>query len=408
MFRGHFLFELFIRKICSCRCGVWSCKSWLVHHGMVKLQEEIIEIRRRYDRNYRRYIYFWCPIFLGILPCDHIMTAIQIWLQWLGFWMTFFGGILISFVPGSASCVDCGDLSQKVATYICNIRFCLSRGDIGREHGVLRIGISPVSPGGFFLQLVFGGLGQPIPPGVPNSQPPDHEVLQEPLNPTLLKAAVALVSIKECLVSYLGWQHCPCQNFVCQIWFHVNEQVSYSFYQLPHLASTLIFDMLSNPIENAGWCADIVATSQSQRCFCFLLSKVTRAWMDSPAIRELQHASIVAVETRQRQETPAAPNVACLERRARGAMTRVILGQVWMKMTFRKCQHNLDLWIYCMNWPGCFFFFPGSFPPNIGSAHSTVHIHLVEAANTGLLLGRLQKYRFSCQYNVILNHIDLH
>lgn len=98
MFRGHFLFELFIRKICSCRCGVWSCKSWLVHHGMVKLQEEIIEIRRRYDRNYRRYIYFWCPIFLGILPCDHIMTAIQIWLQGLGFWMTFFGGILISFV----------------------------------------------------------------------------------------------------------------------------------------------------------------------------------------------------------------------------------------------------------------------------------------------------------------------
>lgn len=75
MFRGHFLFELFIRKICSCRCGVWSCKSWLVHHGMVKLQEEIIEIRRRYDRNYRRYIYFWCPIFLGILDSNSDMTS---------------------------------------------------------------------------------------------------------------------------------------------------------------------------------------------------------------------------------------------------------------------------------------------------------------------------------------------
>ena len=169
MFRGHFLFELFIRKICSCRCGVWSCKSWLVHHGMVKLQEEIIEIRRRYDRNYRRYIYFWCPIFLGILPCDHIMTAIQIWLQGLGFWMTFFGGILISFVPGSASCVDCGDLSQKVATYICNIRFCLSQGDMVTEHGVLRIGISPVSIGGFFRSL--GGLGQPIPQEPPIANP---------------------------------------------------------------------------------------------------------------------------------------------------------------------------------------------------------------------------------------------
>ena len=112
--------------------------------------------------------------------------------------MTFFGGILISFVPGSASCVDCGDLSQKVATYICNIRFCLSRGDMGREHGFLRIGISPVSPGGFFLQLVFGcfrGFGAANSPGAPNSQPPDHEVLQEPLNPTLLKAAVAVVAI---------------------------------------------------------------------------------------------------------------------------------------------------------------------------------------------------------------------
>lgn len=40
-----------------------------------------------------------------------------------------------------------------------------------------------------------------------------------------------------------------------------------------------------------------------------LKAAVTRAWMDSPAIRELQHASIVAVEARQRQETPAAPNV---------------------------------------------------------------------------------------------------
>ena len=109
--------------------------------------------------------------------------------------MTFFGGILISFVPGSASCVDCGDLSQKVATYICNIRFCLSRGDMGREHGVLRIGISPVSIGGFFLQLVFGGFGSSNSPGAPNSQPPDHEVLQELLNPTLLKAAVAVVAI---------------------------------------------------------------------------------------------------------------------------------------------------------------------------------------------------------------------
>ena len=33
----------------------------------------------------------------------------------------------------------------------------------------------------------------------------------------------------------------------------------------------------------------------------------------------------------------------------------------------------------------------GSFPPNIGSAHSTVHIDLVEATNTGLVLGRLRK-----------------
>ena len=94
--------------------------------------------------------------------------------------MTFFGGILISFVPGSASCVDCGDLSQKVATYI------LMQWDLTSLTW------------GFFLQLVFGcfwGFGAANSPGAPNSQPPDHEVLQEPLNPTLLKAAVAVVAI---------------------------------------------------------------------------------------------------------------------------------------------------------------------------------------------------------------------
>lgn len=121
--------------------------------------------------------------------------------------------------------------------------------------------------------------------------------------------------------------------------------------------------------------------------FCFLLSKVTRAWMDSPAIRELQHASIVAVETRQRQETPAAPNVACLEHRARGRWQGSYLDRCGWRWLFQSAST-----IYgSIVWIGQVVFFSGSFPPNIGSAHSTVHIHLVEAANAGLLLGRLQK-----------------
>lgn len=160
---------------------------------------------------------------------------------------------------------------------------------------------------------VFGGLGQPIPQEPPIANPLIMRCCRNRSTQLCSKQLSRWLQFHSWVESTV-----PARMLYVRYDFMSMSRFSYSFYQLPHLASTLIFDMLSNPIENVGWCANIVATSQSERCFCFLLSKVTRAWMDSPAIRELQHASIVAVEARQRQETPAAPNVACLERRARG------------------------------------------------------------------------------------------